>query len=85
MNFFEIGRDLIPVVIDDNPKKWDYFTPGSHMRITGVDQLAKSRVDYLLLLAWNFQTEIVRRCQAAHYAGDYILPVPNASIVHSGV
>ena len=81
MNFFEIKRDQIPVVIDDNPRKWRYYTPGSHMRITGIDELGKSGVDYLLLLAWNFQTEIIRRCEAATYTGAYILPVPEAKII----
>ena len=83
MNFFELGSDLVPVVVDDNPKKWNYYAPGSHMRITGIDELAKSGPDFLLLLAWNFQAEIVRRCRAAHYSGKYIVPVPAASILHT--
>lgn len=82
---FEIGSSLIPVVIDDNPKKWGFYTPGSHMRITNVDELARSKVDYLLLLAWNFQAEIMRRCRTAKYKGDFIIPVPNVNIIHSGI
>lgn len=83
MNFFEVTQDMVPVVIDDNPKKWKYYTPGSRMRITGIEELAGSKVNYLLLLAWNFQTEIIRRCKAAQYTGDYILPVPAPSIIYS--
>src|ERR1051325_3139245 len=83
MNFFQLGSALFPVVVDDNPKKWKYYAPGSHMRITGIDELPKSNVDYLLLLAWNFQTEIIRRCKAAKYSGEYIVPVPVASVIHS--
>ncbi len=76
VNFFEISDRDVPVAIDDNPKKWDYYTPGAHMRIAGIKELGGARVDYLLLLAWNFQKEIIARCRAAHYAGGYILPVP---------
>ena len=65
-----------PVAIDDNPKKWGYYTPGAHMRIAGIQELAGTKVDYLLLLAWNFQKEIISRCKAAHYTGGFILPVP---------
>jgi hypothetical protein len=81
MNFFELTRENIPVVIDDNPKKLGYYTPGSHMNIVGIDELTKSKVDYLLLLAWNFQREIVKRCREKQYKGDFILPVPEATII----
>jgi dTDP-4-dehydrorhamnose reductase/SAM-dependent methyltransferase len=81
VNFFEISERDVPVAIDDNPKKWGYYTPGAHMRITGIQDLAGTRVDYLLLLAWNFQKEIIARCQAAHYTGGFILPVPVPTII----
>lgn len=81
MNFFELTQESIPIVIDDNPKKWEYYTPGSHMKIVSIDELTKSKVDYLLLLAWNFQAEIIKRCQDKQYKGNFILPVPEATII----
>jgi 2-polyprenyl-3-methyl-5-hydroxy-6-metoxy-1,4-benzoquinol methylase len=83
VNFFEITDALVPVAIDDNPKKWGYLTPGAHMRVVGIDALKDHRVDFLLLLAWNFQKEIIRRCEAARYAGAFILPVPVPTIIPS--
>jgi hypothetical protein len=80
MNFFNIPPGWIPVAVDDNPKKWGWYTPGSHMRITGATELAQNKVDYLLLLAWNFEAEIRRRCQAIDYPGRYIVPVPDARV-----
>lgn len=85
MNYFGLTKADIPVAIDDNPKKWEWYTPGSHMRIAGIDELARSRVDYLLLLAWNFEAEIRRRCQAVSYSGGFILPVPTATIIERAV
>lgn len=81
MNFFEISNCQIPVVVDDNPKKWGWYAPGSRMRITGIEELTRSKVDYLLLLAWNFEAEIRRRCAAVHYRGGFILPVPVAKVI----
>ncbi|MDI6804612.1 MAG: sugar nucleotide-binding protein [Bacteroidota bacterium] len=81
MNFFELTQENIPIVIDDNPKKWGYYSPGSHMKIVSIDELTKSEVDFLLLLAWNFQAEIIKRCQDKKYKGDFILPVPEATII----
>jgi len=81
MNFFGLTQDSVPVVLDDNPRKWGWRTPGAHMRITGVQELMRANVDYLLLLAWNFEAEIRRRCKATGYAGRFILPVPEVRIL----
>lgn len=81
LNFSGITSDLSPVVIDDNPQKWGYYLPGSHMRIAKIEELVGSDVDYLLVLAWNFGEEIIRRCKAAGYCGGYILPVPTVQVV----
>lgn len=81
MSAYGLTRKEVPVVIDDNPKKWDLYTPGSHMRITGISALKENRVDYLLLLSWNFKDEILKRCRAAGYAGRAIVPVPAPAVL----
>ena len=81
VNFFGVTNAEVPIVIDDNPKKWGYYTPGARMRIVSINELASAKVDYLLLLAWNFQKEIMARCKAVQYTGKYILPVPEPAIV----
>jgi SAM-dependent methyltransferase len=80
LNFFGIDRSMVPVALDDNPRKWGFYTPGARMEIAGIDRLTLE-VDYLLLLAWNFQKEIVARCRAAGYRGKFIVPVPRPEIV----
>ncbi|MCX5788589.1 MAG: class I SAM-dependent methyltransferase [Elusimicrobia bacterium] len=81
MNFFGLTSRQIPKAIDDNPKKWGLYTPGAHMEIVPIDQLKDHPVDTLMLLAWNFEAEIRRRCKAAGYEGNFIVPVPKARIV----
>ncbi len=76
MNFARLTSDSVPVVVDDNPKKWGLYTPGAHMRIVGTEELRGARVGHLLLLAWNFEREIVRRSRAVGYRGRFIRPVP---------
>jgi len=80
MNFAHLTNDAVPVVVDDNPKKWSLFTPGAHMRVTGPAELGTAKPEYLLLLAWNFETEIVRRSRAAGHNGKFIRPVPEARV-----
>ena len=81
MNFFGLDAQSVPRAIDDNPKKWGYLTPGARMEIVGIEALKSAKVDCLLLLAWNFEKEIRRRCQAAGYAGQFLVPVPEARVV----
>lgn len=83
MNFFGLDAAQVPCAIDDNPKKWGYYTPGARMKIVGIDALKTAKVDCLLLLAWNFEKEIRRRCAAAGYKGDFLVPVPEARVVAS--
>lgn len=82
MNYLGVTSDLVPAVIDDNEKKWGLYAPGSHMRIVGIEELRKHKIDHLLLLAWNFKKEIVQRCQATGYTGSFILPVPEPKVVY---
>jgi len=81
MNFFGLDAAQVPRVIDDNPKKWGYLTPGARMEVVGIDALKSAKVDCLLLLAWNFEKEIRRRCRAAGYEGQFLVPVPEAALV----
>lgn len=81
MNFFGLDAASVPRAIDDNPKKWGYRTPGARMEIVGIDALKSAKVDCLMLLAWNFEAEIRRRCRAAGYRGDFLIPVPEARLV----
>ena len=76
LNFYGITSADVPQAIDDNPKKWGLLTPGARMKIVGIDALKTAKVDCLLLLAWNFEKEIRRRCQAAGYEGEFLLPGP---------
>ena len=80
MNFSGTTADAVPVVVDDNPKKWGLYTPGAHMRIAGPAELHDTAADHLLLLAWNFEREIVRRSRDAGYRGAFIRPVPTVSV-----
>lgn len=80
MNYFGITAELIDCIVDDNHRKWNLYTPGSHIRIIGIEDL-NHKVDYLLLLAWNFRREIRERCQKAGYSGKFILPIPKPEII----
>jgi hypothetical protein len=81
-NFAGIGTDLVDFVVDRNVHKQGLYMPGTHIPIVGPEQLLTRRPDYVLLLAWNFEHEIVR--QQGEYlerGGRFIVPVPEPRII----
>lgn len=58
------------------------YTPGGHIPILPDEELLNQKVDYALLLAWNFAEEIMRNNEAFKKAGGkFIIPIPNLQII----
>lgn len=55
LNAFGVDLDYI---VDDNPMKWGYLTPGRNIEIRDPNVLKDEDEPYILLLAWNFAAEI---------------------------
>lgn len=71
-----ITNDHLEYIIDDAPAKQSLYTPASHIHIReneGMDLL-----DYILVFAWSFSSDILPRCMA-----DAIIPLPNIHVVES--
>ena len=56
INYFGIGK-FFNYVIEDNNLKHNKYIPGTKIKIISKDNI-KSKVDYLIVLAWNFFDEI---------------------------
>lgn len=85
LNYFGLNAEIIDYIVDDNPKKWALYTPGTLIPICGIEKILHANVDDLLLLAWNFAKEIQKRCEAVDYQGDFIYPVPEPKRVKSSM
>ncbi len=82
INYVGIGPELVDFVVDRNTYKQGMYMPGTHLPIVDPSELLVRQPDYLLLLAWNFQDEIMR--QQEEYlsrGGRCIVPVPEPKIV----
>jgi len=79
LNFCGITNKHISVVIDKNPMKNGLMTAGSNIPVVsfeeGLEFIADS--DVILLLAWNFQDEIIQELRDSGYKGKFIIPLPN--------
>jgi hypothetical protein len=78
MNFAGISNSQIECVIDRNPIKHGLYTPGTNIPIVSYEEgLQKLEGKNILLLAWNFEEEIVRDLRSSGFQGDIIVPLPN--------
>jgi SAM-dependent methyltransferase len=61
LNYAGVRSDLVSYVVDRNPSKQGKWLPGSRIPILDEGQLRKTKPDYILILPWNLQKEIVQQ------------------------
>ena len=78
LNYCGINSDHISIVIDKNPLKAGLYTAGSNIPIVSFDEglLEIKKTNKILLLAWNFQDEIISELREAGFLGEFIIPLP---------
>ena len=82
LSHFNIGKNILDFIVDDNPLKQGKFSPGFHIPIMNSDELYEKMPDYLVILAWNFSESIMRKHKKyKDRGGKFILPMPEAHIV----
>jgi SAM-dependent methyltransferase len=82
LNYMGIDTRLLDFVIDRNVHKQGLYMPGVHIPIHAPEKLLADMPDYVLLLSWNFQDEILRQQEAyRRQGGKFIVPIPHPTIV----
>jgi SAM-dependent methyltransferase len=82
LNYCGVRADLIEATVDRSPHKQNRFLPGSHIPVLPPERVAEARPDYLLILAWNLEAEVVS--QMAHirdWGGKFVVPIPEVSVL----
>jgi len=81
MYHFQLDKDSIEFIVDDNPLKQGKLTPGLHIPIVPAEEIINQKPDYLLILAWNFAAPIMsNHAYFADNGGKFIVPLPNLMI-----
>ena len=82
INFVGIGPELVDFVVDRNIHKQGRFMPGQRIPIFAPERILQEKPDYVLLLPWNLESEILQQESAFREAGGhFIIPVPMPRIV----
>jgi len=82
LNYCKLGPEHLDYLIDSTPAKQGRANPGMHIPIKPPNVINTNRPDYILLLAWNHQREILAK-EAAYRqgGGKFIIPIPKVKII----
>ena len=82
MYHFDIGPEILSYIIDDSKWKQDLYTPGMHIPIVSKNYLKEKKPDYILILAWNFASSIIKNNSDFHNkGGKFIIPLPTIEVI----
>ncbi len=82
LNYCGIRTDFLDYTVDRNPYKQGKYLPGSHIPIHAPEKIKATRPDYVLILPWNLEGEIMS--QMAHileWGGKFVVPIPTTRVV----
>jgi hypothetical protein len=81
LNYCGIRTDFLDYTVDRNPYKHGKFTPGTHIPIYAPEKINETKPDYVFILPWNFNDEIME--QMAHiqeWGGKFVVPIPELKV-----
>lgn len=82
LNYCKIHPHLVEYLVDSSPLKQGLYSPGVHIPVKAPEYLQNDRPDYVLLLAWNYADDILKKEQLVRDLGTkFIIPIPEVSIV----
>ncbi len=82
LNYCGIRTDFLDFTVDRNPFKQGKFTPGMRIPILAPDAIESARPDYILILPWNLQAEIVKSMSfVRRWGGRFVVPIPKVMVL----
>ncbi len=82
INYCGFNSSHIKFIIDDNPLKQNTFSPGANIRIVPSLYLNEHPTDYVMIFAWNFANEIMKKIEHLRERGvKFLIPLPHPKIV----
>jgi len=77
LNYCGIKTNLLDYIVDSISYKQGRYTPGTHIPIYPELRIEKDMPDYVLLLAWNFADEILKKqVKYRERGGQFIITIP---------
>jgi SAM-dependent methyltransferase len=83
LNYCGVRTDLLDYTVDRSPHKQGRFLPGTHIPVYSPDRLSETRPDYVLVLPWNLEAEIVaQNAFIREWGGQFVIALPELRVLH---
>jgi SAM-dependent methyltransferase len=74
LNSLNLKSDFFEFVTENNHRKINKFTPGTHLKIVKDEKLINSEIKYALLLSWNYKKFFLKNSKFIKNGGKFIFP-----------
>ncbi len=82
LNYSGVRSDLLSFVVDKSPSKQGKFLPGSRIPILSEESIGKAKPDYVLILPWNLEAEIVSQLSyVKEWQAKFVRAIPRLEII----
>jgi hypothetical protein len=82
LNYCGITRDLVEYTVDRSPHKQGRFLPGTHIPVHEPERINVTKPDYILILPWNLEAEIISQLSFARtWGAQFVIPIPEPRII----
>ena len=82
LNYCGLSKTQIDYTVDKNPSKQNLFLPGTHIPIFSPDKIKETKPDFILILPWNLQEEILNELEYVKSWGcKFIIPIPEVKVL----
>ncbi len=82
LNYCGIGPELMACTVDRSPHKQGLFLPGTHIPVRDPDEIRRRKPDYVFILPWNLEREIVEQmADVRGWGGRFVTPIPRIRVI----
>jgi hypothetical protein len=82
LNYCGIRSDMIDYTVDRSPHKQGVFLPGTRIEVKPVDEIKKTKPDYLVILPWNLKEEIMEQNNyIREWGGKFVTLIPEVELL----
>ena len=80
LNCLDLNKKIIKFASENNLKKIGKYTPGTHIKIINDKEFLKKKINYAILLSWNYKKFFLSKSLFAKRGGKFIIPLPHPHI-----
>ena len=80
LNSLDLKKNIIKFTSENNIKKIKKYTPGTHIKIISDRDFIKMKIDYAILLSWNYKKFFLSKSDFIKKGGKFIIPLPRPHI-----